>query len=108
MNKDPFIIKLMMREKEEHTLGAKLGNLLLAGIIPFFTFEVSRVAFEWGASGKDPKFDTVLAWPAAIVAGLIVASILIGATIEFGPKNRERMALVLTVLAMIVEVMRNT
>jgi hypothetical protein len=108
MNKDPFMVALVKREKENRTVGSKFANVLLVIVIPFFTFEISRVAFEWVASGKDPKFDTILAWPISIVAGLIVASILIGAIIEFGAKNRERLALVLTVLAMIVEVIRTT
>jgi hypothetical protein len=108
MNNDPYMVRVMKREEEKHTFGAKLGNALLLIMIPFFTFEVSRVAFEWVASGKNPKVDTVLDWPISIFAGLIIASILIGATIEFGAKNRERLALVLTVLAMAIELIRNT
>jgi hypothetical protein len=104
MGQDPFIAKLLQREKEEHTLGAILGNALLAGAIPFFTFEVGKLALLWVASDKDPKFDPVMSWPVAIAAGFITACILVGAATQLGARNRERLAIGLVVLALAIEI----
>ena len=79
------------------------GNALLAGAIPFFTFEVGKIAFEWVASGKDPKFAPVMSWPVAIAAGFITACILAGTATQFAARNRERLAIGLVVLAVMIE-----
>ena len=106
VTQDPFIAKLLRRQREERTLGATVGNGLLAGATAFFAFEVGQLVFQWVASGRDPKFAPIMSWPVAIVAGFITACILAGAATQLGARNRERLAILLAVLAAAIEVWR--
>ena len=96
--------KLMLRERDERLPGSRLGVAILWAAVPFFTYEIAKLAFFHIASGKDIKFPAVMAWPVAIATGFIVFSILMGFATSLSPKNRERFALILLVIAVAVEI----
>ena len=106
MQQDPFIAKLLKVQSEERTLGAKFGNILLIISISFFTFEIGKCAFTPIAEDHT-RFPIVLALPVAIATGFALACILVGIASQLRAHTRERFAIILLLLTLIIEISKN-